>query len=318
VLDPLLAGKAGRLLGELAFDAVHAHHYEGLIAALYARRRRPRLPVIYDAHTLLASELPFYRLPVPARAAAAIGNWFDTKLPRRADHIIAVTERMRAWLTTAGGAGAAGVSLIPNGVEHEHFGMQDSASPGAGSPKGGGAPTIVFAGNLAEYQGIDLLLQSFVRLRHGFPDARLVLVTDSDPAELMQRVAGLGLAGCVSTVAADYPGLPARLAEADVLVNPRPTCEGVPQKLLNYMAAGRPIVSFAGSAALLEHERTALLVPDGNVEGFAEAMARVLREPELGQRLGRIARETVIAAHGWPQVAEKVEAVYARLASPGP
>lgn len=315
VLDPLVARKAARLIGKYAFDVVHAHHYEGLIAALCARGKKTRLPIIYDSHTLLASELPYYRMPMPTRAAAAIGNWLDRALPRRADHVIAVTERMREWLSTAGGVGRDEVSLIPNGVEHDHFGVASPGHPSVGGWAGDGeGPMVVFSGNLAEYQGVDLLLQSFARLRSAFPRARLELVTDSDPSELLRQAAGRGLADAVSSVDADYASLPAKLAEAQVLVNPRPHCEGVPQKLLNYMAAGRPIVTFAGSAALLKHERTGLLVADGDVHGFADAIARVLRDPDLGQRLGRAARETVVAGHGWSQVAENVEAVYGRFA----
>src|SRR5690606_10050459 len=110
-----------------------------------------------------------------------------------------------------------------------------------------------------------------------------------------------------------YGSLPAKLAQADVLVNPRPSCDGLPQKILNYMASGRPIVSFAGSGDLLEHERTALIVPDEDVEGFARAIMRVLRDPALGERLGRAARDEVVAARGWRQVAARVERAYSTV-----
>ena len=103
------------------------------------------------------------------------------------------------------------------------------------------------------------------------------------------------------------------LAAANVLVNPRPQCEGIPQKLLNYMAAGRPIVSFSSSAALLEHDRTALLVADEDIDGFAQAILRILREPQLGQRLSRAASEQVVAKYGWQNVAQKVEDAYAQV-----
>lgn len=307
VFDPLLVRKVRRLLDEIAFDVIHAHHYEGLIAALMARKAREEVPVVYDAHTLLATELPYYRLPLPAPMVARLGRWLDTELPRRADHIIAVTDGMRQWLITEGTVSDSHVSIIQNGVEHEHFPAPRRRAAHPGSPR------IVYSGNLAEYQGIELLLLAFQKVRATLPQATLSLVTDPSGESLQARAETLGLADCVSIVRADYASLPCRLAEADVLVNPRPSCDGLPQKLLNYMASGRPIVSFVGSAALLEHERTALLVPDEDIDAFAGAITRVLQHPELGQRLGRAARAEVIAARGWEQVAARVERVYSKV-----
>src|SRR5690606_18712208 len=122
---------------------------------------------------LLATELPYYRLPLPAKVTARIGRWLDAGLPRRADHIIAVTAGMRQWLTTQGAASESCVSLIQNGVEHEHF------PPPGGRTSNAGCVRIVYSGNLAEYQGIDLLLRAFQRVHEIVPQARLLLVTDS-------------------------------------------------------------------------------------------------------------------------------------------
>ena len=52
-----------------------------------------------------------------------------------------------------------------------------------------------------------------------------------------------------------------------IALNPRVDCDGLPVKLLNYMATGRAIVSFAGSAEILEHEQTGLVVPSGDTPG---------------------------------------------------
>ena len=58
-------------------------------------------------------------------------------------------------------------------------------------------------------------------------------------------------------------------------------CDGIPQKLLNYMAAGKGIVCSAGSAKLLEHERTGLIVPNGDVDAFAAAIVRLAADPRV-------------------------------------
>lgn len=315
-LDPLLCREVARTLRRGSFDIVHAHHYEGLVAALTARAAAARVPLVYDAHTLLASELPQYRLRIPQRLLGAVGVALDRGLPRRADHIIAVTERMQGWFTGAAHIAPHRVSLIPNGVEYEHFRPTAvPAEPGAVTTAiwdrpSAPVPRILFAGNLAEYQGIALLLDAFVRVRQSRRDAELVFVTGSDTTALRIEADRLTLGGSVRTLADDYARLPGRLAAADVLVNPRIRCDGLPQKLLNYMAAGRPIVSFAGSSTILEHDETALIVPDGDTGAFAAAVLRLLDDPGLGRRLADAARRQVIASHGWTQVAERVTSVY--------
>ena len=313
LLDPLLYQRVRALLETLSCDVVHAHHYEGLIVSLCARvrARATRVPIVYDAHTLLASELPFHRLGIPAALAGRIGRALDLRLPRRADHVIAVSDRMRRWLVTEALVREDRVSLISNGVEHGHFQQIRT------QPHDSGAPRIVYAGNLADYQGIELLLQVFQRIRAVSQSAQLLLVTDSNFDSWRRRVEGLGIADSVSVIRADYASLPTHLARAAVLVNPRVECDGLPQKLLNYMAAARPIVSFAGSAEPLQHERTALVVPDGDVGAFADAVLRLIRHPELGASLGEAASRQAISHHGWSQVAESVERVYAHVLAEG-
>jgi glycosyltransferase involved in cell wall biosynthesis len=312
-LDPLLFGALARALRRERFDVIHAHHYEGLGTALAARAAvRSRVPLVYDAHTLLASELPQYRMAVPRRLLALIGTAMDRRLPGRADHLVVVSERMVDWFTAAG-IPVERISLIANGVEHDHFNVPGEAAPVPGAARETGLRRIVFAGNLAEYQGISLLIEAFARLRQVRRDVELVFVTGSDLAPLRPELDRLGLGGAVVRLHDDYALLPARLAAGDVLVNPRIDCDGLPQKLLNYMAAGRPVVSFAGSAALLRHERTGLVVADGDTDAFANAVLRLLDDTDLGHRLGAEARRTVVAAYGWRQVAERVTAVYDSL-----
>jgi glycosyltransferase involved in cell wall biosynthesis len=96
-------------------------------------------------------------------------------------------------------------------------------------------------------------------------------------------------------------------------VLPRTACPGIPQKLLNYMAAGKAIVASAGSAKVLEHERTGLVVANGDVNGFADAVLRLAGNPSLRDALGTRARETVEREFSWERAAEMMEPVYARL-----
>ena len=297
-LDPRLTRTVRRLLGD-PYDVVHAHHVEGLLCAWRARGQR-RVPVVFDAHTLLESELPAYgRIGGPM--LRWVGRQLDRALPPLADHVIAVSDEIREQLLRLGRITPASVTVIGNGVETEQFPVNDARPANA---------VVAFAGNFAPYQGIDLLLQGFARLAARRPDARLRLLGTDDFAPWQGLVKRLGIEAQVQIVRLAFRELPAALAEASVLVSPRTECSGLPQKLLNYMASGVPVVAFAGSAKLNEHGRTGLVVRNGDTDALAQAMAQVIDDPALGRSLGRAAREVVLAGHSWDQVAQRVEQVF--------
>lgn len=300
--DPRLARLLRRLLRERRFDVIHAHHYEGLLVAL---RAHGRVPVVYDAHTTLAGELPHYRIGLPHWFKRSIGTLLDRRLPGRAAHTIAVSESIRDSLVRRGALRAEHVSVIPNGVEWRRF----AAQPRRSAP----GQTLIFTGNLSAYQGVDLMLEAFAKLLRMRPSARLRIVTDSPSAAVERRARELGVRPALDLRAASFDEQPALLAEADVALNPRVDCDGIPQKLLNYMAAGKPIVSFDGSAVHLEHERTGLRVADGDTQAMAAAIDRVLSDRELAERIGAAAREQARREFSWERAAQRVEEVYARV-----
>src|SRR5512135_151945 len=72
LVDPLLTLKILSVVRSGHFDVIHAHHYEGLLASLPAARLF-KIPLVFDVHTLLASELPHYALGLPANWLRGIG-----------------------------------------------------------------------------------------------------------------------------------------------------------------------------------------------------------------------------------------------------
>ena len=303
LLDPLLALSLRRFLARHPVDLVHAHHYEGLLAAATAR---PSVPVIYDAHTTLAAELPSHLKLVPPAAARWLGRSLDHWLPRLADHTVAVSPTVRDTLLASGAVRPDRISVVGNGIDAAF--LHGPPDPAARRP---GSGTIVYTGNMGAHQGIDLLLRAFARIRGRRPEARLLLVSHEPftPYDLLARELGVREATDLRQV---EPGeVPALLAAGDVAVSPRIDCPGVPQKLLNYMAAGRPIVAFEGSAGEIRHGQTGLRVRNGDVDALAGAVTALLDEPALAARLGQGAQEQVVSRQTWEIRAEQLERVYA-------
>lgn len=298
-LDPMLAGLLRRLHREIRFDLVHAHHYEGLLVASHALRGTP---VVYDAHTLLASELPTYPLGLPRHCLRVVGPWLDRRLPRRADRIIAVSETIRQTLLTLGASTPERTHVIPNGVEWDRFPIEGEIAPNG--------RMVIFTGNLAPYQGVNLMLEAFAVLRARRNDVRLMIVTDSPFTPFEPLAQRLGVRAAVDLHRATFTQQPALLAAATVAINPRVRCDGIPQKLLNYMAAGLPIATFESSSGPLRHEVTGLRVPDGDTAAMAAALERLLTDRPLARALGDAARDQARREFSWDQVAARVEQVY--------
>ncbi|HEX5438115.1 MAG TPA: glycosyltransferase family 4 protein [Gemmatimonadaceae bacterium] len=301
VLDPLLVAVVKRVLRAHDIDIIHAHHYEGLLVSVLARGRHA-VPVVYDAHTLLESELPSYAAVLPHAPKLALAKRLDRWLPAQADHVISVTEAIRDRLLAVTRLRTEQITTISNGVECDLF-----TPPATTALNGHG--TVVFTGNLAPYQGIDVLLRAFRAVLASRPDARLVIATDTSfaPYEVLSR--SLGVRHAIDVLTTGFSGVPAVLARATIAVNPRLGCDGIPLKLLNYMAASLPVVSFAGSAPGVVHGETGWLVARGDIPGFAAGILALLAQPELAREIGLRARRHVELHHSWEAMSAGTETV---------
>jgi glycosyltransferase involved in cell wall biosynthesis len=311
ILDPLLVIKLRQVLRRFAVSVIHAHHYEGLMVAA-AARAGARVPLVYDAHTLLASELPSYNMGLPGPLKRLAAGRLDQRVPRWCDHVISVTDTIRRKLVDSGTVLEDRVTVISDGVEIELF---DAAARSGGRHSVEGQRILIFTGNLASYQRIDLLLRAFRRVLDRRGDARLMIVSESSFAPYDALASELGVRGSIEVVEAGFDRVPALLAAAHVAANPRVDCDGIPLKLLNYMAASRPVVSFAGAAPGVRHRETGWLVRDGDVDAFADGVLTLMADDSLAERLGRNARSFVEAHHSWQKTAEQTEGVYRGLLS---
>ena len=174
---------------------------------------------------------------------------------------------------------------------------------------------VVYAGNLDPYQDMELLLRCWPHVLAARSDATLTLISASLPKRWQRLEADMDIAASVRFVLGrDFGKVWATIAAADVVVCPRTSRDGFPIKLLNYMAAGRPIVVSAGSAHGLTHGETAHVVADGDERAFAAGIVALLDDPALARHLGDAARELARTRHDWAVIAQQVEAIYETVA----
>lgn len=157
------------------------------------------------------------------------------------------------------------------------------------------------------------MLHAFHRLNRRYADIALHLYSSDDFSAYDDLIETLDIRERTRIIPTEFADLPERLAEADILLNPRWSGDGYPLKLLNYMAAGKAVVSFRGTAHDLRHMETGWIVEQPDPEAFAEGIQYLIDRPDLRRRLGQNARQFVEQHFTWRLRGIALTDLYARL-----
>lgn len=169
-------------------------------------------------------------------------------------------------------------------------------------------------GNLAEGKGQDFLLRAFAHVRAEEPNTALLLVGEGPRRSALERLADdLGIRAAVHFAGYDTRAR-AIIAALDVLALPSET-ETFGRTLLEAMRAGTPIVAtrVGGIPEIVEHERTGLLVPFGDVEEFSAALLRILRNRTFARRFAENGRQRVREHFALSAHLREMESLYQSL-----
>lgn len=315
ILDVLMVFKLIRVIRREKIDVIHAHNYEGVLIGTIAKFFTRR-PLVYQAVNLMGDELPTYNFIRPAFVARAIARMLDWIVPLLPDFVIVISKDLEKYFR-ARGFGDDRLALIPPGIYPAMFAKSDPRRfrdhYSLGSRK-----VVVYAGVTNVYQRIDYLLEAFKVALQAEPSTVLMVVSplthESDLPRNQALAASLGIADSVIWVEGQaLADLPDYLAVADVTVIPRPDIPGYPLKLLNYLAAGRPVVCFEGAAKGVKHLHDVFAVPDHDVQAMGRAMVTLMRDPELAASLATNGRETVLSRFDWEVLCTEIESVYAQV-----
>jgi glycosyltransferase involved in cell wall biosynthesis len=142
-----------------------------------------------------------------------------------------------------------------------------------------------------------LAVEVLARVRQEYPDVRLSMIgPDKHDGSLQQAKAAarrLGVAPAVSFLGAiPKPDVARHLAQAGIFLNTT-NCDNTPVSVLEAMACGLAIVStkVGGIPYLLEHGKTALLVPPAAAGVMAAAVCQLQTDPVLASQLGANGRK---------------------------
>ena len=302
----------------------------GGAARQFARILRQRQVRILHSHQfragLVASPIGRWcRVPVIIETAHVRETWrkgwlkgsyaVDRLADRFIDRYIAVSHAIARYLVEEKRLPEKKITVIHNGCDLERFNPGHVAPAGLRSSLGFGEadPVLVVLARLEPQKGHRFLLEALPVVRSEFPHVRLVCAGEGElRSELECQVRSLGVEESVRFVGfqshtEDW------LALAEFTVLPS-LYEGLPVVAVESLAAGKPMVATAvdGTPEIVLDGKTGLTVPAADPRRLAEAICRLLRDPQLRLQMGRTGRERVLAGFSHQQQVQRTEELYRR------
>lgn len=206
--------------------------------------------------------------------------------------MVLVPSRFVADQLLASGLPSKRIAVIPYGVEVESF------SPPADRPAGARVRCL-FVGQVSHRKGIPVLLRAASHL----PDVEFILTGPVVAPDLLRRLPQ----NVRSMAPLPHSEVAALMREVDIFVLPSLE-DSYGLVVAEAMASGLPVVvtDHVGASEAIEPGITGLVVPAGDDAALAGALRRLVDDASLRTRLGRNARERVLAGHSWAQYGSDV------------
>jgi len=295
------------LLRREKFDVVHTHDLWSNLLGIPAARLAG-VPAIVSSRRDLA-HLDWYQ--------GKRRIWLR-RIQNLSGAVVANATPIRDALIAEDGFAPAKLRVIHNGVDIEKFRAgrngREHLFPGIGDGK-----LIVLVGNMhTDVKGHPWLIASAPAVVREFPSTRFILVGDGERRNSFeQQVAGLGLQRNFLFLGrrADIPEI---LACCDIAVLPS-RAEGLPNAVLEYMAAGLPTVvsRVGGNAELVENGVTGLQVPPEDSPALSAALLKLLQDPALARRMAQSGHEFTIRNFSFERLVREVDSLYSELLERG-
>ena len=281
------------------FDAVHVHITHLMAAAAGYARTRSALPVttkisgFYEFEGgVLDHSVRFKPLNLLIRSGL-----------KKVDYVQTISVQTRQKLLDAG-FNDSQIQFVPNGIDLREIPTSLPVSQ---------CIRIGYCGRLREVKGVHVLLDGFAQLKAAQPDTRLRLViagSGDTRSSLDAQARALGIDTDI-----DWLGTIENTGEffRSVHLYVQPSfAEGLPNSVMEAMAAGRPVVAsdIGGNNDLITDGVNGALFPMGDATALSVQLGQLINEPERCQRLAKAARQLIVDQYGFESVTRQLAGLY--------
>jgi len=305
-----------RIFIKSGFDVIHAHNPPDTLFLVALPFKLLGKKFVFDHHDLCPElyQSRYSAEPGVYTSLLRAFEWFSLKL---ADVTVATNNSYKEIEIGRGGVRPDRIFIVRNGPSCERMTSRAPSERLRRLNK----TILCYVGSLNPQDGVDYLLRALDRLKNDLQkhDFYCVIIGDGDSLRDLRSLAGqLRLNGCVElTGFIPDKELLENLAAADICVDPDPASPlnnvSTWIKIMEYMAHGKPIVSFDLKETRFSAQDAALFVPPNDELGFARAIAVLMDDPELRQKLGRFGRERVERELQWSVTGQNLLAAYESL-----
>lgn len=284
------------------FDVINAHSSTDAWLAALACATLPKSPALVRTRHL---STPVNRLPTT--------RWL---YQRATSHLVVTGEALKTRLVHHNGYDPATITSVRTGIDLARFRPQERAAMRAQCGVDA-RPSVGIVATLRDWKGHDDLLEAWRELKASVPGWQLLVIGDGPRrAHLERRVRELELDTDVRFTG-NRDDVPAWLACLDIAVLPSYGDEGVPQSLMQAAACGLPSVStpVGAIAEAVINGETGLLVPPRDPRALARALATLMNDRALRERMGRAARAYAQTHFGLDAMLDAMEAIFDRAAA---
>lgn len=331
VLSPPPVPENDSLLRHLQAAGIETHFLGGVHVWQFTRvlrrlagllqQQRPDVLQTFLFHANIAGRFAARRAGVPhvlcgvrvAERGTRWHVWLDRATKRLVERYVCVSQDVADYSRRRLSLPDDRLVVIPNGVDYEHFA---SAMPADLSQLGvpAGHRVVTYVGRLEWQKGVDRLIEHSPLWLERLSSHDLLIVGRGPMRDRLRALADrLGIAARVHL--ADWqPNVAGILKASDLLVLPS-RWEGMPNVVLEAMAAGRAVVSTEteGVRELLGEGANMQIVERDDYRGLAERIAELVADEPMQQQLGQ---SNLLRAKefGWNNVVERYERLFRQIA----
>ncbi len=292
-------------------DVVHTHSAKGGLLGRNAACRERVPAIVHSVHGA-----PFH--PYQSRSAREFFRRCERWAAHQCHRYISVADAMTDLMVDAGIAPREKFTTIYSGMDVEPF-LDANRNREAIRQKYGLRDEHVVVGKIARLfhlKGHDDLITAASSVARQYPNVRFLLVGDGILRDAMvQRISQLGLreqfilAGLVPPTE-----VPALIGAMDALVHTSYR-EGLARALSQSLIAGKPVVSYDvdGAREVTIDGETGFLIPPGDTERLSQAIATLVGDAELRQRLGREGQQRFTEQFRHQTMTRQIRSVYQQV-----
>ena len=283
--------------------------------AAWALARLKGVPFLFEVRDLwpaFAIDVGVLRNPILIH----LSLWLERFLYRRADQMVVNSP---GFLEHVLQRGARQVEVVPNGVDPRMFDPQASGAAYRQRYGLAGYYLAMYAGAHGMSNDLGVLLEA-ARLLQDRSEIAIALVGDGkEKIALQAQAARMGLQNVYFLPPAPKAEMLQALAAADaciaILKPIRMYATVYPNKVFDYMAAGRPVILAIDGVIrqVVEDAGAGVFTPPGDAAALAETIRHLADDPETGRQMGSRGRQCVERRFDRTELANKLEEILCRV-----